>query len=76
MNESLNERFEKLIELYEEIKREVRQRDKHLFEQWKAGGFLIDSDILSMYPNLEKVVERLGDESDEEEEAEETAVEE
>lgn len=75
MNETLSEKFEKLLELYEEIKRDVRFRDKYLYEQWKAGGFLVDSDIISMYPNLEKVVEQLGDEKDEEEE-EETEVEE
>lgn len=58
MNE-LNEDFEKLMELYNSVKREIRQRDKHLYERWKAGGFCIDSDILSMYPSLPEVMESL-----------------
>lgn len=26
---------------------------------WKAGGFIIDEDIMSMYPNLGQVIETI-----------------
>jgi hypothetical protein len=38
--------------MYEDLKRELRRRNPREFERWKAGGFLIDSDIISMYPTL------------------------
>lgn len=60
--DELNEDFEKLTWLYASIKREVRQRDKHLYERWKAGGFCIDNDIVSMYPSLPEVMESLQEE--------------
>lgn len=61
---TLQEKADKILELLEEVKREVKQKDAHLFEQWKAGGFIIDPDIMSMYPDLTKVAERLSDENE------------
>ena len=58
MNE-LREDFDKMMELYHFIKRQVRQKDKHLYERWKAGGFLVDNDIVSMYPDLTEVIEAI-----------------
>lgn len=67
----LRDKFDQMIELYEEIKREVKKRDRHEFESWKAGGFIIDEDILSMYPSLNKVIDKVdADEEDEEEDEE------
>lgn len=40
----------------------------HLYERWKAGGFLVDTDIVSMYPNAEEVIGELMDNIDEDEE--------
>jgi hypothetical protein len=60
MKTDLVENFEKLLELFNSIKSEVRRRDKHLYEQWKAGGFLVDDNVVSMYPSLPEVIERLG----------------
>jgi hypothetical protein len=57
----MREKFEQMMELYADIKSEVRKRDKHLYERWKAGGFIVDDDILSMYPDLGKVVDQLSD---------------
>ena len=71
--DSLSKMYDDLMSIYHDIKREVRRRDKHLYERWKAGGFLVDDDILSMYPDLGKVVEQLGDEDDEDDEDDETA---
>lgn len=64
--DELREDFEKMMELYNSIKRQVRQRDKYLYERWKAGGFLVDHDIVSMYPDLTEVMEQLDNPEDEE----------
>lgn len=56
---TLQNKIDEMLGLFEEIKHEVRSRDKRLFERWKAGGFIIDSNILSMYPNIEQVLESL-----------------
>jgi hypothetical protein len=56
----MHETYQQFQELYEQLKREVRERDHTLYERWKAGGFLVDSDILSMYPNIEEIAETLG----------------
>ena len=58
-----------LCERFGRIKNEVRRRDPALYERWKAGGFLVDDDIYSMYPNVTEVVDQLlgSDEKEEEE---------
>lgn len=68
----LQERFDKMMSLYEELKYEIQQSDKHLYEQWKAGGFIVDDDVMSMYPNMQKCINtlvdrRYDDETDDEE---------
>lgn len=65
------ERFQEMMGLYEELKHDIRHADRGLYERWKAGGFLVDPDIVSMYPDMGKVVEILaeGEEDDEDEEA-------
>ena len=70
-DQELQESFDEMMSLYEDIKSEVKRRNKHAYESWKAGGFLIDDDIISMYPYLGKVVESLTEEVEEEEEEEE-----
>jgi hypothetical protein len=67
--DELQEDLGELLERFESIKRKVRQADRHLYERWKAGGFLVDSDIVSMYPHVGEVVESL--EATEEEEDDE-----
>lgn len=68
---SLREKMELVLDSYAAIKEEVRRKDPHLYERWKAGGFLVDGDIITNYPNLEQVVdemesaEELGPEEDE-----------
>lgn len=64
----MREKFERMMDLYEELKREVRKRDPYLYERWKAGGFLVDSDILSMYPHLGQCVDSLEDDEEDDEE--------
>lgn len=64
MNE-LREQIDDLYALYDSIKMEIRRKDPQAYERWKAGGFLIDEDIVSMYPNLQTVSEGLEDTFDE-----------
>ena len=64
---NLQEKINELLDLYQEIKREIRVTDKHLYEQWKAGGFLVDDDIMSMYPSLPKIAEILEEKENEDE---------
>ncbi len=66
---SLRAKMELVLDSYAAIKEEVRRKDSYLYERWKAGGFLVDGDILSDYPNLEQVVDEM--ESTEELESEE-----
>ncbi len=59
MNDELNDAYNKLSDAYNDFKEIVKTRDKYLFERWKAGGFLVDNDIMSMYPNAEEVFDKL-----------------
>lgn len=68
---SLTKNLQDMLALFDEIKQEVKQRDRRLYDRWAAGGFNINADIVSMYPNVEEVVEELGDEDHEEEDEEE-----
>lgn len=66
----LTEAYEQLSGAFESFREIVRSSDKHLYERWKAGGFIVSEDIMSMYPNITEVYEALNDESEDEEENE------
>lgn len=51
--------YNAMMEFYANLKEQVRLTAPHDFEQWKAGGFLIDPDVLSMYPSLGQIIEKL-----------------
>lgn len=59
MLSKLMEESDRLLDSFEEIKRITREYDKHLYERWKAGGFLIDDNVVSMYPTVRDVVDNL-----------------
>lgn len=69
----LTDKLNNMLADFDNIKRTVKDKDPLLFEQWKAGGFIVDNNVVSMYPNIEEVVEQLAaeEESEEEEETEE-----
>jgi len=67
---TLKERIENLVGEYMEIKREIRQINPRFYERWKAGGYLIDEDIICMYPNINDILDTLPDTEDEEDEDE------
>lgn len=58
---TIREQYEQMMELYDSLKQKVRQTDKHLYERWKAGGFLVDGDIFSDYPTLDECVDAIED---------------
>lgn len=62
--DELFEMYEEMIVLYVNIKRAIQNNDPHLYERWKAGGFIIDPDIISMYPDMGKVIDSLEVEDD------------
>lgn len=66
----MRKKLEALLDLYADLKEQIRRADAHLYERWKAGGFLVDDDIMSMYPSLSEVVDTLDGEEDEEEDEE------
>lgn len=55
----LNEIENQLFTAFNNLKRFVRLKNESLYERWKAGGFLVDNNIVSMYPNAEEVLEAL-----------------
>ena len=57
----MEDTLDQFLCLYEQLKGEIRSRDPHLYDCWKAGGFIVDDNIVSMYPNISEVVERLSD---------------
>jgi hypothetical protein len=48
----LIEQYQEFMSMYADLKGELRRRNPNAYRQWQAGGFLIDSDIVSMYPTL------------------------
>jgi len=70
-NSEFIEKAGQCISLLDELKREMKQRDKHEYERWKAGGFAVDGGFVSMYPSLQEIAD--GMEADAEEETEEDA---
>lgn len=66
----LSDKLNDILSDLEDVKRIVKEKDPRLFEAWKAGGFIIDTNVLSRYPNIEDVVESLEDEDEVEDEDE------
>lgn len=56
---SVEQAYANLCNSFEFLKKTIRTEDKNLYEQWKAGGFLVDENVVSMYPNIHEVYDRL-----------------
>lgn len=65
MGAGVREKLTLLLDTYTEIKHSVRKADANLYERWKAGGFLIDDDIVSNYPTIAEVIAELDSEAEE-----------
>ena len=63
--EDVKQQMEQCLDFMLNFKRLVSEINPHLYERWKAGGFMVDSNIISHYPNVEEVYESI--ESDVEE---------
>lgn len=55
----LSELIDNVYADWDLIKRLIKEKDPLLYERWKAGGYLVDEDVLSMYPCLSQVLEKL-----------------
>lgn len=51
---NFKDKLSKLLDLFEEIKQELKVTNKDFYERWKAGGFAVTDEFFSMYPNLQK----------------------
>lgn len=71
MNE-LTEVYEQLTEAFESFRLLVKRTNPRLYERWKAGGFIVSDDIVSMYPNITEVYEQIQDENEENDDEDET----
>jgi len=73
--EELIEGLDDLEKAFNEVKSSLRTANPTLYERWKAGGFLIDDDIVSMFPTISELREDIENqevtEEDEDEEDEE-----
>jgi hypothetical protein len=59
--------IEEMFLFYYEAKRRLRKNEPHLYERWKAGGFLVDEDIISDYPSLATILDELTEDDEPEE---------
>lgn len=50
----------------------IQSEDRNLYERWKASGKQVTDEFVSMYPNLRKVVETIGEGMEEDPENEDT----
>jgi hypothetical protein len=73
MHDITREFLDDFMDRYNSIKRRAQTCGcPYIYERWKAGGFRVDPDIISMYPSLVEVMEDIGLEDEEEEEDDET----
>jgi hypothetical protein len=56
--DELLEMYEEMMYRYDEMKRVIKSHSPD-YERWKAGGFIIDPDIVSMYPTMLQAIESL-----------------
>lgn len=68
--EELLEMVNEFGDLYDRFKAFIKEYDSHEYERWKAGGFLVDQNIVSMYPNMLDILDTIADDLDEQEELE------
>lgn len=52
-------------DLYDRIKREIKSKYPTFYQRWKVGGYLVDGDVVSMYPIITEILDDLVDMGDE-----------
>jgi len=63
----LVEMRDELYGTYQDIKSEIRRNHPHLYERWKIGGFIIDENVMSMYPCLNDIMDKILEDDKEDE---------
>jgi hypothetical protein len=66
--EELQSLFEDFLKDFYYFKDFIKHANRAAFENWKAGGFLVDKDIISMYNTMETAFESALNNLEEEEE--------
>lgn len=61
MSSDIQQTLSEFMDLYYELKQYIKTEYPYLFERWKAGGFTIDNDVLTMYPTLEQCVDAIAE---------------
>jgi len=51
-SDELEDQIEQFYELFEDIKYKITQEAPEWAQQWKTGGYIVETNILSMYPCL------------------------
>ena len=62
----LTDKIGQLCEIFEDVSSDLRQNHPFLYERWKAGGSLVSTDVVSMYPNIEEIGEMLMEDEEDE----------
>ena len=68
--DALNSVFDAVMTDFACLKDFINSTDGVTYENWKAGGFLVDNNIVSMYNTMEQAFESALDNLGEEEEEE------
>jgi len=66
--EELQSLFEDFLKDFRYFKDFIKASNRAAYENWKAGGFLVDNDVISMYNTIEQAFESALDNLQEEEE--------
>lgn len=56
---SFYEELRELERIYETVKELIKRRDPQEFKRWKSGGYIVDTDVYSTYPNIFEVGEKI-----------------
>lgn len=52
--DEMQDMFNNFIRDYKSIQQFVKDYNKQVYEQWKAGGFLVEDDLSEMYPSIKR----------------------
>jgi aryl carrier-like protein len=63
----LRELVDELYSNWDLIKRSIKSDYPQFYERWKAGGYIVDEDVLSMYPCLSQIMDIIDEEQEDEE---------
>lgn len=65
--ESLQEALDQLSMAFGEFSSALKKADKKVYEQWKAGGYIVSDNVVSMYPSAQEAADQVGEDEEEDE---------